>query len=256
MENLINKSNISGDFTMIPNRIIDTPLLSGKSKAYLIYMLRRPKDWKIRVVDMEKHFKEGARAIRSGIHELIEQGYVKRVPQREAGRIIEWSLYVYDTPQVKTDKSAFPPDVRFADVEIVDVQIADVQNSTLLIQSNTNTDSTNTEVTKNNTDFKKSSSYGEQEKELLKYINQRLGRNYRQEKKFQANLKARLKSGYTIAQIKGAFDRAVDDDFHRKNNYKHLSPEFICRSDKLEKFLNAPVEAKKKGAKFIKVANV
>lgn len=108
----------------------------------------------------------------------------------------------------------------------------------------------------NNTDFKKSSSYGEQEKELLKYINQRLGRNYRQEKKFQTNLKARLKSGYTIEQIKGAFDRAVDDDFHRKNNYKHLSPEFICRSDKLEKFLNAPVEAKKKGAKFIKVANV
>lgn len=109
----------------------------------------------------------------------------------------------------------------------------------------------------NNTDFKKSSSShkGETE-ELLAFINDQLGRSYKGDSKYRKYLPQRLKEGYSLEEIKKAFKRAKEDSYHKKTNYLYLTPEFICRQDKLEKFLNAPVEAKKKGAKFIKVANV
>ncbi len=49
---------------------------------------------------------------------------------------------------------------------------------------------------------------------------------------------ARLKEGYTSKQLMMALLTAMKDDFHRENNFKYLTPEFICRSDKLERYLN------------------
>ncbi len=82
------------------------------------------------------------------------------------------------------------------------------------------------------------------------------GRNYKGDAASKRNFKARLKEGVTGAELKTAIRNCLQDPFHQANpNY--LTPEFITRADKLEKFLNAqPLHEKKemqdKGCGFIK----
>jgi len=60
--------------------------------------------------------------------------------------------------------------------------------------------------------------------------------------KSKKQLKARINDGYTGEQIKTAITNAYNSSWHKENNHKNLTPEFITRSDKLEMYLNAPSE--------------
>jgi hypothetical protein len=68
-------------------------------------------------------------------------------------------------------------------------------------------------------------------------------RNFRVTDKVKISLKARLKD-YSKDQIIKAIELAHKDQFHIDSGFKHLTPEFILRPDKLEKFLNTPIKIK------------
>lgn len=51
-------------------------------------------------------------------------------------------------------------------------------------------------------------------------------------------LNARLKEKYTIEQIISATRNAMREKYHIENKYRHLTPEFMLRQDKLEKYLD------------------
>ena len=70
-------------------------------------------------------------------------------------------------------------------------------------------------------------------------FNRFANRNFKLTEKIKTALKARLKE-YTKDDILKAIKKAHDDQYHKDTNFKYLTPEFILRSDKLEKFLNAP----------------
>lgn len=72
---------------------------------------------------------------------------------------------------------------------------------------------------------------------FIKTFNSFANRNFRATDKVKNALKARLKN-YTRAEILKAIESAHKDKFHVENNFKDLTPEFILREDKLEKFLN------------------
>lgn len=55
--------------------------------------------------------------------------------------------------------------------------------------------------------------------------------------KVKSSLAARLKDGYTLEQIITAVQNCNSDQYH-KENPQYLTPEFILRVDKLEKYLN------------------
>ena len=57
-------------------------------------------------------------------------------------------------------------------------------------------------------------------------------------KKRYKMFRERLKDGYTSEQFKVVFDNISKDPHHRDSNYKWVTPEFICRPDKFERFLN------------------
>jgi len=67
--------------------------------------------------------------------------------------------------------------------------------------------------------------------------------------KIEKSLKARLES-YSPEEIIKALKIALSDPYHTENNWKHITPEFILRVDKLDKFLNqvngTPVAAQQK----------
>lgn len=62
--------------------------------------------------------------------------------------------------------------------------------------------------------------------------------NYKLTDKVKSALKARIREGYGSEQIFTALRNAMADTFHKDNGYKYLTPEFILRSEKLEKHLN------------------
>lgn len=52
-----------------------------------------------------------------------------------------------------------------------------------------------------------------------------------------SQLHARLKD-YTLEEIGKAVYNAFNDQYHIETNWRFITTEFICRADKLEKFLN------------------
>ena len=98
------------NFTIIDNDYLKDENLSFKAKGILTYFLSLPGDWVIYFDEIITHSKDGIRSFRSGIDELIKEGYIRRYPIRENGIIVRWETEVYekkyglDDQNVKVDK--------------------------------------------------------------------------------------------------------------------------------------------------------
>jgi len=80
---------------------------------------------------------------------------------------------------------------------------------------------------------------------FLKWFNSTTGKNLRVvTKKAKANIKARLKEGFLKEDLQAAVLNCFNDDYHKSNNHKYLTPEFISRSDKMEKFCSVKPDKK------------
>jgi len=75
---------------------------------------------------------------------------------------------------------------------------------------------------------------------FIDYFNSFANRNFRVSDKIKKTLKARLNI-YTKLQLQNAIKNAHLDDYHIGTNFKYLTPEFILREDKLERFVNNPL---------------
>jgi hypothetical protein len=66
-------------------------------------------------------------------------------------------------------------------------------------------------------------------------------RNFKVTDKVKSSLIARLKD-YSKIEILQAIENAHKDEYHIETDFKYLTPEFILRQEKIEKFLNAPIK--------------
>ena len=120
------------------------------------------------------------------------------------------------TPTVGVNKKDLTPSLQVQVEEKVQVQVQDVKDTKVSMSI----------------DFDK----------LLIAFNQITNKNCRVvNSKTRAQLKARLKDGYTKQNIKDAIINCYNDKFHKENNHKHLTLEFITRPDKLERYSQAVV---------------
>jgi hypothetical protein len=76
-------ASISKNFTQIPNDLLRNPEISGKAKAILCILLSNKEGWTTYITNLQKMMKEGLDAIRSGVSELEEFGYLIRVRYRD-----------------------------------------------------------------------------------------------------------------------------------------------------------------------------
>jgi len=89
----------SGNFVTIHKDFITDERLSAKAKGILLYLLSRPDDWQIYTEEIKKHMKDGAKSINTGIHELIDCGYIKRSKKRQENGVFNGYEYlVYELP--------------------------------------------------------------------------------------------------------------------------------------------------------------
>jgi len=73
---------------------------------------------------------------------------------------------------------------------------------------------------------------------FLKHLNEIVGRNFRGCEKSKRNFKARIKQGYTLEDFKKAITSVKADKFHIDNDFKYITPEFLTRQDKLDRYIN------------------
>jgi len=97
-----------GGFAIVPNILVENPNISALAKAIYAYMGGRPEGWVLRTTDIFRKFKESKNTIRKGINELIENRYIYRFKEYEAGRkgIVKWHYIVVDKPSSKEEAIA------------------------------------------------------------------------------------------------------------------------------------------------------
>jgi len=102
--------NKENPYSVINNYGLRDPELSWKAKGLLAYLLSLPDDWRVRPRELAKHAKarkaqnskkaakSGVKAVYSGIHELMEAGYIKRILLRDATQRfqnVEYQVFEY-----------------------------------------------------------------------------------------------------------------------------------------------------------------
>ena len=84
-------------------------------------------------------------------------------------------------------------------------------------------------------------------KKFIDFFNEITGRRFRYtDRKAERQFKARLKDNYTRADFEKAINAMLKDPFHKEQNYKYMTPEFITRADKLEMYMQAGEKLKSK----------
>lgn len=86
-----------GNFTQVSNALILDTRISSKAKLYLILMLSRPDTWKFSVDGLLRSIKEGKDALKSGLDELTEFGYLKKEKRHIKGRW-DWEYTIIENP--------------------------------------------------------------------------------------------------------------------------------------------------------------
>jgi hypothetical protein len=87
-------------FTTISNSALMDQRLSYKAKGLLVMLLSRPDGWTFRVEWLMSQSQDGKEAVRAGLKELEDCGYLKRKARRaDDGRLEGWIWFVTDEPQ-------------------------------------------------------------------------------------------------------------------------------------------------------------
>jgi len=79
----INKHDEKGDFTQVPHSIIRNSNMSTKAKMILIMLLSNKPGWITRTETLASMMKEGRKYIVSGLEELEQLGYARRLRFRD-----------------------------------------------------------------------------------------------------------------------------------------------------------------------------
>lgn len=134
-------------YTQIDNTILQsTPGMSFKAKGILCYLLSLPPDWSINIQDICNRATEGVDAVKSGLKELQQIGYIKKMCLRDsAGKITKWVTYVRESLDLE-----FPPDENNSKKDDQEVVNPEVNNPEVDNPPYTNKEYKNNNLKKNN----------------------------------------------------------------------------------------------------------
>ncbi len=101
MDKNIHRTDKSGKFTVIDNRLIRDRRLSLSAKGLASVLLERPDDWKIYARDIVKRSSDGRVTLGNTLDELEELGYLSRRRKRGShGRFNGWDVQFYESPEL------------------------------------------------------------------------------------------------------------------------------------------------------------
>jgi uncharacterized phage protein (TIGR02220 family) len=83
-------------------------------------------------------------------------------------------------------------------------------------------------------------------KNFIFLFNKISNRDFKGDEKTKKQFNARLKDKYTLHDFEIAITNLYNDSFHKDNDFKYATPEFITRENKLNMFLNVTPKKDKK----------
>jgi len=93
------QKNSANPYVMLDKRIFSDINLSWKSKGILSYLLSKPDNWRVMIVDLVKQSSDGEKAVYSGLAELIKVGYIVRNAIRDdKGKFLYHEYQVFEQP--------------------------------------------------------------------------------------------------------------------------------------------------------------
>jgi len=122
------KSKSSGNYTIIPNAMVNDVEMSLKAKGLLVYLLSLPTDWVIYKSEIQNHHTDGRDSVASAFKELEIRGYILSIEIRNSkGHFKGFNYIVYENPKTENPK---------------------LENQPLLNTNNTNTNNINNKKVK------------------------------------------------------------------------------------------------------------
>ena len=101
--------NLTDNYTIVSNAIINDRRLSYKARGILLYLLSKPADWKCMIANLKTDL-DRRTAVMSGLKELREVGYMSYVVRRDPNtkRVAECYYVVYPSPEENDQRE--PPE--------------------------------------------------------------------------------------------------------------------------------------------------
>lgn len=93
------KHDRDNPYFMMNRCAVNDDRLSFKAVGILTYLLSKPDNWSVQEADLARRHTDGTTAVRSGLNELKEFGYVCKVPIRnQQGVVLRWEDQVHESP--------------------------------------------------------------------------------------------------------------------------------------------------------------
>lgn len=252
-----------GNYTNISNELVRDDRLHWKSRGIFLYLWSQADNWQFYVSEIATHAVDGERALQSGIKELEQYGYLKRVNrQKEGGGFDGMDWILNDCPRQQqnsvNDKmyENQPKNVQNASgAKCVQREMRQTQNSPLrnnniknyqdkeLSTERININSSGSKqpeprISQSNQKPKKKDKYTQLYKDVLSYLNHKTGKNYRPStKSYQRDIRARANEGYKLDDFKKVIDNKCFSWQGKPEWEKYLRPSTLFGT-KFDQYLN------------------
>lgn len=208
------KTTIKNRYGTTPNDLLNNNLISFKAKGLYAYIQSKPDNWDFSVEKISFQSKESAEAITTGLRELESFGYLHRA--RFQNSLGHWEIeYILHSDPSDNGQYLEKPYME-------NPYMGDDSNNSK--KESSKKDNSNKEY-----------SYAD----FIFVLNSATNKKYKGCSKSKKQFLARIKEGRTEEDFKLATENSVKDPYHKENNFKYLTPEFMTRPDKLDKFCQA-----------------
>lgn len=126
--------NRDNPYFQIDRTAVNDERLSYKAIGIYVYLMSKPDGWEANESDIATRHTDGRAAIRSGIQELIEYGYMVRVQIRKDKKVVAWRLDTYETPELNPHYKQGQP----AKSIVIDLDTQDLECENLNVGSSNN----------------------------------------------------------------------------------------------------------------------
>ena len=245
MVRLIKKDN--GNYTNTNNQLVRDDDLTWKARGIFNYLWSQANEWQFYVKEIASHSKDGEKALQSGLQELEEHGYLKRVNRHSRNGSFDGLDWILDDTgrlnrqaqnSVNGKMSTNPPKNRQNTPDVKSAQCEKRPAQNLRLSNNNNKNYQYKEISNKRNNGSAKTEPSSIHKNVIDYLNEKIGARYKASSAINKRLiDARVKEGYELDDFKRVIDNKVASWSQDQKMSKYLRPQTLFGT-KFESYLN------------------
>lgn len=245
MVRLIKKDN--GNYTNTNNQLVRDDDLTWKARGIFNYLWSQANEWQFYVKEIASHSKDGEKALQSGLQELEEHGYLKRVNRHSKNGSFDGLDWILDDTgrlnrqaqnSVNGKMSANLPKNRQNAPDAKGAQRETRPAQNLPLSNNNSKNYQYKEISNKRNNGSADAEPKSIHKDVIDYLNGKIGARYKASSAINKRLiDARVKEGYELDDFKRVIDNKVASWANDTKMSKYLRPQTLFGT-KFESYLN------------------